>query len=143
MKDEKEAQKLYLELRMLTNHIKEMQQRMQLVEEQSMHLVEVMESLDELSQVKAGTRALVPISEGIFFPAAVAEGDSLIVNVGAEVGVRKNVHDTKMLLSSKLDELRHHRDELAQELERAVSAAREAEGQLMVMLKDEQGKEST
>ena len=137
MKDEKEAQKLYLELRMLTSHIKEMQQRMQFVEEQAMRIVEVMESLDELSQVKAGTKALVPISEGIFFPATVAESDSLVVNVGADVAVTKNVHETKMLLSSKLDELRSHRDELAQELDSAMNAARETEGRLMGMLKDE------
>lgn len=138
MKDEKEAQKLYLELRLLTGHIKEMQQRMQAVEEQSLRVVEVIEALDELSQTKKGKKALVPVSDGIFVPTILAETDSLVVNVGADVAVRKSIPDTKVLLRTKLDELRAHRDELAEELNRAAEAAQETEQRLVDILKKEQ-----
>src|SRR3989338_2449099 len=92
MKDkQKEMQEKYIELQLLDQQIKQMQKQIQLVEQQVMELSSVKQSLDEIKNIEKGTEVLAPLSSGIFAKAEIKDIDKLLVNVGADVVIEKDL----------------------------------------------------
>ena len=119
--DEDKEMKLkekYTELRMIDQQIRQIQKQMQELENQIMEIMYVQQSLDDLKDVKVGKEILVPVSSGIFAKATLKENNELLVNVGANTVVKKDVNSVKELLQGNISEIKKLEQHFLQDLQK-------------------------
>ncbi len=123
--DEKELQQKYMELQMLSSQIKQLQKGMQMLEEQSAEISAVAQSLDSLKRTQSGTEILIPVTSGIFMKGRVEDTTNLIVSVGSNVAVAKDVESTKKLLEERQNEIGSEKEELMLQLQGLIQLAQQ------------------
>ena len=105
-------QQQYLEMQMIEQQLKHIQQQLTTVEQQSMEIEFIIESLENLSKVENGSDILVPFSSGIFAKAKLTDNKELVVNVGNNTTVTKNVPDVQKMLKQQVEEMKRVGKEL-------------------------------
>ena len=138
MTDEKEkkAQEVYMEYQMLEQHIKQLQKQIEAVTQQLMELTVTHNSLEEFKKIDAGKEILVPLSSGIFAKANVKDTSELLVNVGANVAVSKDIASTKKLIQSQIDEIKKIHKQMIEEFERMTNHAAQLEQKLQTIVSE-------
>ena len=122
-KTQQKAQEMYMELKQIEQQMKQLQKQIEVVESQTMEVMDVAESLDELKSIAEAKEILVPISNGIFARAHIKSPEKFLVNVGANVVVEKSALDTKKLVNKQSAELTRFREDMMRQLEKfAVNA---------------------
>src|SRR3989338_3679037 len=114
---EKKLQKLYMQFQVLEQHIKQMQQQAAALNAQLLDLISTTHSIDELKNVKPGTEILVPISSGIYAKGEIKDNSHLIVNVGANITVSKNLDDTRKIVETQAEEMKELQKQALEELQ--------------------------
>ncbi len=109
-KNQKELQKMYLELQLLDEQMKQIQKQITMLDEQLVELNNTLQALDDFNKTAVGTKILVSLSPGIFTTAELKDNKELLVNVGGNVVVKKNVAETKGLLKKRFDSIKKYRD---------------------------------
>ncbi len=108
--NQKELQKMYLELQLLDEQMKQIQKQIVVLDEQLVELNNTLQALGDLNKTAVGTKILVSLSPGIFTTAELKDNKKLLVNVGGNIVVKKNVAETKELLKKRLDSIKKYRD---------------------------------
>jgi len=121
--DQKELQKMYLELQLLDEQMKQVQKQAIALDEQLIELNNTLQALDDFNKTEIGTNILVSLSPGIFTSAELKNNKELFVNVGNNIIVKKNVAETKELLKKRLDAMNKYRDTVLVELQKMNAKA--------------------
>ena len=87
----KETQQKYMELQLLDQQMKQLQQHLMETDAKTQQLEQIIKDLQDIQQVKEGTDILVPLAGGIFVKGNIGATDKLLVNVGSNVNVEKDV----------------------------------------------------
>ena len=132
--NEKKAQEMYMEFQALEQHIKQLQKQLEMVTHQLIELNSTSNSLDEFNKINAGKEIFVPLSSGIFAKASIKETSELIVNVGANVAVKKDVASTKKLIQNQMEEIKKIQRQMINELEKMTSHAAQIEMKLQELV---------
>ncbi len=120
---EKKMQELYTQFQLLEQHIKQTQQQVTTINSQLVDLVSTTKSLDDLKNVKSGTEILVPVSSGVYVKGEIKDNENLIVNVGANTTVKKNIEDTKKIIEKQVDEMKRLQKQTIEELQHLTNQA--------------------
>lgn len=131
---EKRAQEMYVQFQALDQHIKQLQKQLEMVTHQLIELTATGSSLDEFKSISAGKEIFVPLSSGIFAKASIKDTSELLVNVGANVAVKKDVASTKRLIQNQVEEIKKIQRQMIEELEKATSHAAQLEAQLQELV---------
>ena len=115
---EEKVQKLYIEFQLLNQQIQQLEKQNEALNNNLMELVMTSQSLDDFRQIKEKTEIFVPLNSGIFAKAELKKADELIVNVGANVAVKKDISSTKKLVERQLEQLRDIRERMASDLKK-------------------------
>lgn len=99
-----ETQKKYLELQLLDQQVKQLQQQLMTVSQQIMELKRVDDDLGEFEKVKENSNMFFALGPGIFAEGSISSKD-LLLNVGSNVLVKKPIIDTKKLINLQVAEL--------------------------------------
>ena len=134
---EKKAQEMYMEFQMIDQNIKQLQKQLEIVTNQLFELNITGNSLDEFKKISQGSGVFVPLSSGIFAKAIIADASELLVNVGANVVVKKDVASTKKLIQNQLEEISRIQKQMINELEKMTSHAAQLEMQLQGLISKE------
>ncbi|MBI3027430.1 prefoldin subunit alpha [Candidatus Woesearchaeota archaeon] len=137
MEKESKAQEMYMEFKMLDHNIKQLQKQLEAVTHQIIELTMTGSSLDELSKIEAGKEIFVPLSSGIFAKAGIKDTSELLVNVGANVAVKKDIISTKRLIEKQIDEIKKIQKQMIEELEKLTGQASILERQLHELVSEE------
>lgn len=135
---EKKAQEVYSEFQMLNQHIKQLQNQLEAITQQMMELAGTRNSLDEIEKVKEGKEVFVPLSSGIFVKANIKDTSDMLVNVGANVVVRKDIASTKNLIQRQMEEMKKIQKRMLEELEKMTNHAANLEAQLQNVISESQ-----
>ena len=108
--NQKELQKMYLEMQFLDEQMKQIQKQITMLDEQLVELNNTIQALDDFNKTAVGTKILVSLSPGIFTTAELKDNKELLVNVGGNIVVKKNVAETKDLLKKRFDSIKKYRD---------------------------------
>ena len=108
-------QELIMKLGMFEQQMKQIQEQLQLVEQNTIELSSLSLGLDELKG-KKDEEILAQIGRGIFVKAKLLSED-LIVDVGSKNFVNKNISDTKKLIENQLGRLNEIKESLSNSLE--------------------------
>ncbi|MEK6973887.1 MAG: prefoldin subunit alpha [Nanoarchaeota archaeon] len=99
------AQQKYLEFQLLSRQSNIMNQQVQLISNKIAELKLLIESMDELSNLKTGHEILVPIGPGILINTSVKNNNQVLMNIGANIVVNKSVEDSKKIIESQINDL--------------------------------------
>ena len=127
---EQKTQEIYMEYKAIDEHIKQLQKQLEAL---TNHLVEIHStnsSLEDLDKIKKGKEIFVPISSGIFAKGTINDTSELLVNVGANVVVTKDIASAKKLIQHQIDEMKKVHKRMLEELQNMAQKAAELEMQL-------------
>src|SRR3989338_4245868 len=128
--NEKRFQEIYVEFQVLSNSIQQLEKQSAALENHLLELMVTKQSLHDMENVKPGTEILVPLSAGIYARADIRENDKLIVNVGSNIALSKNLDSTKKIIEDQIGEIKKLQENLSQELEMSTAKAAELEEEL-------------
>ena len=123
MNDEKKD--LYIELKALDQQIKQLQGHIESIDTQLTEIRGVKTDISEFSKLEPGTEIKVPLTNGIFFDAKLVRNKELLVNVGANVSVAKDIPQINGMLSKQEEELKSLRSTLVAQFESLVTRVEE------------------
>lgn len=135
-KKEKKAQELYMEFKMLEQHIKQMQAQLEAITHQLFELHSTDNSIDEFRKISAGKEIFVPLSSGIFAKATINNNSELLVNVGANTVVKRDVDSAKKLILNQMEEIKKIQKHMMNELEKMTNHAAQIEIQLQSLVSE-------
>ena len=133
---EKKTQEMYMEFKALEQYIRQLQSQLEAVTHQLIELYATNESLDNFNKLNAGKEMFVPLSSGIFAKASIKDTSELLVNVGANVAVKKDVESTKKLIHRQMEEIKKIQSQMVNELEKMTNHAAQLEIQLQKMVSE-------
>ena len=116
--NQKELQKMYLEMQFLDEQMKQIQKQITMLDEQLVELNNTIQALDDFNKTAVGSNILVPLSPEIFANAGLKDNKELLVNVGSNIVVKKSVEETKELLKKRLEIIKQYRDMILDEMQK-------------------------
>jgi prefoldin alpha subunit len=131
---QKQMQQKYMELQMLDQQMKNVQKQVEAIEQKASEVEEIQQSLDSLGATKKGTDMWVPIANGIFLKAHLAENSKLGVNVGSNIVASKDIPSTKAMLAEQAKDMRTFQADLVAEFEKMAERAAALQGELQHIL---------
>lgn len=132
-KDEKKQQEILYRLNLYEQHLNQLRQQFQAVEEGIVELNSLNFGLDDI-ETSEGKEILALLGRGVFVKAKIVSND-LIVDVGNKNFVNKKVSETKEIIEEQIQKLENLKKELD---EKIVEVEKEATEFLMEMQKEEQ-----
>ncbi len=125
-----ELREKYVELQLIAEQIKQLKQQAQMLEEQSIELTMTMQGLEDLEKTTQDKEILVPISTGIFTKAQLKAGQDLIVNVGGNILVKKDVKTTIEMTKDRIKTVEQYQQDTLQNLQILTTRANELDEEL-------------
>ena len=129
---DQQQQEILFKLSMSEQHIRQLQQQLQAVEESMIELRSLDLGLDDIKD-SAGKDMLASLGRGIFVKAKLLSED-LIVDVGSKNLVKKSIPETKKIIKDQTEklhevkkELEERVDEINKELTKLIFEAQEGE----------------
>lgn len=114
-----ELQKKYVELQELNEKLKQMQQAMQNLEQQFLELGKLSESLEDIKKFKQED-LFVPLGGGIFVEGKLVDSKKVLMNVGSNVLVKKNIDDAKKIVNEQIEDIKKIIENISEELNKGV-----------------------
>ncbi len=127
---EKKIQQKYIELQIMDQQLRQLQQQINKIDEQLMELAITDQSIDELRTTKKNSETLVPIAPGIYAEGTIKDVESFVINVGANVAVKKSLEETKKLILQQIEEVSAYREDLANKMQNIANAAMKIEEEI-------------
>lgn len=97
---QKELQQKMLEYQFLEEKFKELQQSRELFTMKIMEINQSSEALEEIEKSKQDD-VFLPLGSSIFVPGKIDKKEKMIVGVGADIAVEKNIGEIKELLEKR------------------------------------------
>jgi len=130
---EENLQSLYMEFQMLGQNIKQLEEKTQALNDQLMDLTITNQSLDDIKKIKPDTEILVPLSGGIYAKAQLKDSKNVIVNVGANTTLVKDLQSTKTLIENQIEEVKKLQENLVKQMQVNTTKAALLERQINEM----------
>ncbi|MBI4452173.1 prefoldin subunit alpha [Candidatus Woesearchaeota archaeon] len=133
---ETKGQEIYMEYKAVEEHIQQLQKQLEAL---TSHLVEMRStsnSLEELAKTPKGKEIFVPISSGIFAKGSISDTSDLLVNIGANVVVTKDIASAKKLIQHQIDQMKNVHGKMLEELEKMAQKAAELEARLQGVMSE-------
>jgi len=130
MTDKKKLQEKYVELQLLSMQIKQVEEQLNVLDQKTLELINLRDSLQNLQKIKVNTKSLVPIGLGVFVPGTVDATKGVLVNVGAGVVVKKTTDEAQEIISTQLRQLEDVTLELNNNLRVLAEQAQHAEEEI-------------
>jgi len=130
LENKEKMQELYLKLQMVHEQIKEIEKQDQMFNNQIVELTSTIQSLDDFKKLKEGTEILVPLNRGMYAKAELKNNEGLLVNVGSNVTVKKDIESTKKLINEQIAEITNVQQQMVMNLQQLTSQAALIEGEI-------------
>lgn len=117
MADTKLINEKYLELQILEHQLKQVNQQILNLDNQLLELQRIGDNLDDLNKAKKDTELLVALGGGVFSKAELKDNKSVLMNVGANIVVEKDIPSSKRVISNQIGQIKDVVKQLEQEFQ--------------------------
>jgi prefoldin alpha subunit len=115
------VRQLATEIRILEGSIGALQSRLDIVRAAISEITLAFNTLDGLKNMKEGDSALVPVGGGSYVRMQIADSKKLVMGIGANVAMEKDVESSVGELKGRLEELDKARLSIQQQLDQTAS----------------------
>jgi len=112
---EKNKENALMEIGMLDTKTRELEQQMMLIDQQLQELKFLQQDLDIFSK-EGKKETLMPLSRNIFVKGDISDSESVLVNVGAGVIVKKSIKEAKELCENDEKKVSQLKEKLLNEI---------------------------
>jgi len=95
----------YQEIQGMNQQLQVLQNQLEVLDNQVKELNLVKESLDSVSKSEGNEEILIPMGAGIYIRGNMKEKTKVIMNVGANVVIEKNIDEALKLVDSQIEEM--------------------------------------
>ena len=113
MDGKEEFQQKYREYQLLSEQYARVQEQLQKTDEKVAQAGFVIDSITDFSKTAKGDEMLIPIADGVFARARLLDQEELLVNVGSDVVVKKDVQSAIRMLEEQKKRIEAFRDQMA------------------------------
>lgn len=117
MADQKNLNEKYLELQILEHQLKQVNQQILNLDNQLLELQRIEDNLDDLTKAKKNTEMLVALGGGVFSKAELKDNRSVLMNVGSNIVVEKDIPSSKKVVNNQIDQIKDVVKQLEQEFQ--------------------------
>jgi prefoldin alpha subunit len=103
-KDDAKKEEAYLMLQMIDAQMRELDRELRAIESKGYELIRLKDSLDTLGQAEGEMKSYSLVGSGIYARSEFKRTGSVLVNVGANVFVEKDIKDAQKLITSQIGE---------------------------------------
>ena len=133
-----EIQQKYIELQILNQQIKKIQEQFMLLQQQLAELTSLELSLAEMKDVKKDSEVFSSLGSGIFVNSKLSATENVLVNVGAGVLVTKTVDEAVNLVKTQINNINQSQETIKEELTKAVMYSEQLTQELNELASKEQ-----
>lgn len=117
MFDQKELNEKYLELQILEQQLKQVNQQLLNLDNQVLELQRLEDNLEEFKKTKKDTELLVALGGGVFSRAELKDNNSVLMNVGSNIVIEKDIPSSKKIVSDQIDQIKDVVKQMEQEFQ--------------------------
>ena len=125
-KNGEESQRKMMELGMMENTLKQIDQQLGAIEQQILQDKSLEISLDELGK-NGKSEAVFPFGGGIFINGSVEKIKNVLVSIGSGIIVEKDIENAKKFLQERIGKMSSAKEQLGIQVEEILSAATNVE----------------
>jgi len=103
--NEQELQQKYMQFQVLQQQMTQLQQYLQSIETDMQKVAIMKQGLSDLEKTKKGTKILASLNPGMFTHATLENNDEIIINVGANIAVKKSLKEAKDIVNNQEKQL--------------------------------------
>jgi len=140
MEDQKELNEKYLEMQILDQQLKQVNQQLLNLDNQTLELQRIEENLGDLKETKNGTELLVALGGGIFSRAELKDNKTVLMNVGANVVIEKDIPSSKEVISRQIDQIKDVATQMEQEFQMLAMKSQILQQDLQKLASEMKGK---
>ena len=133
-----EIQQKYIELQILNQQIKKIQEQFMLLQQQLAELTSLELSLAEMKDVKKDSEVFSSLGSGIFVNSKLSATENVLVNVGAGVLVTKTIDEAVNLVKTQINNINQSQETIKEELTKAVMYSEQLTQELNELASKEQ-----
>jgi len=126
---ENELESKILEIRLFESQIAKLEQQMALLDQQIIELQTLQADLDAVKNVK-NQEILSPLGRDVLIRAKLESVDSVLLNVGARVVVKKDIEGAKASLEKQKQSLLEARKDIGKEMDRIIERIMQIEKEI-------------
>ena len=115
--DQREINEKYLELQILEQQLKQVNQQLLNLDNQLLELQRIEDNLDDLTKTKKNTEMLVALGGGVFSKAELKDNKTVLMNVGANIVVEKDIPSSKKIVSHQIEQMKDVVKQLEEEFQ--------------------------
>ncbi len=115
-----EIQQKYIELQILNQQIKKVQEQFMILQHQLGELTTLETSMIEMRDIKKDSEVFSSLGSGIFINSKLADPGNVIVNVGAGVLVTKTLDEAMHLVKTQITNINQSQEAVKEELTKAA-----------------------
>ena len=116
-----ELQQFILEFQLVDQQLKMLQQQLIMLEQQAAEITSMIDNLEQLKSVKEKTKTFAQLGPGISIETTLDEPSRVLVNVGANIVVKKTLPETQDMLKSQIDEIKKMTENMQSEVQKLMA----------------------
>lgn len=117
MTGQKELNEKYIELQIIEQQLKQVNQQLLNLDSQFLELQRIKDNLGDITKTKKNTELLVALGGGVFSKAELKDNKTVLVNVGANTVVEKDIPSSKELINNQINQVKDVVKQLEQEFQ--------------------------
>ena len=126
----KNMKEKYMEYQILMQQLQQLQQNISALEKHIIDLRGLDDNLNSLSQTKINSETLMPLGSGIFLKGELKDNKTVIMNVGNNVCVEKNMVEARDTVNKQLEEVSIVLGQLQEEVDNTAVKLNEMQSEL-------------
>lgn len=107
-----------MNFQVLQQQAEQMNKYLEELEQKRQEFEQTKESLKEFEKTPVETQTMIPVASGIFAQGKITENKELIVNVGANILVKKNIPQTVDLIDEQVKEIEQAQTKITQDIQK-------------------------
>ncbi|MDP6641877.1 MAG: prefoldin subunit alpha [Candidatus Nanoarchaeia archaeon] len=115
--EKEETQRKYLEFQSLNEQLKQLQNSLLNLDQQLIELRKLQESLESTKNTKVDEEVLVLLGAGTYIKTKLNDNKKVLMNVGSDKIVNKDINESINLIKSQIDELINVHKNMNEELQ--------------------------
>ena len=130
--DENTKQQKMMELQIMNQQGEQLRQHLEQLMEQISSLKQLSENLEAIENEEEGKKMFSPLSSGVFVQTELKNNKEVLIGVGANVIVKKNIKDAKDMLKEQEGKMELVIKQMQDEFEKFTTSAANIEQELSV-----------
>ena len=123
-------QEKYVQLQLISMQIKQIEEQLEAVDQRTIEMIHLKESLKNFSTLKEGTKSLAPLGQGMFIESSLGDTKSVLINVGAGIIVKKSSGEAEKTITAQMEQIQELTIEMGGNLRELAVKAHELETEI-------------